>query len=167
MENIYLDLWRRVIAFYAKEDVTQIAHTQSVIDYTEKIALLEAFSTRHLYLLKTAALLHDIGCPAARALHGKALPRIQELEGQKIAEQYLLDYPDFTQKEKTYIAEIVGSHHQFSASQKLHFEPLFEADLITNLLEQKATKSVAKNARDKMVTTDSGKHLFDILFQLK
>ena len=162
----YLALWLEVIGIYAAEDPLQIAHTQAVIDYTERIAELEGLPERRIFLLKTAALLHDIGCPAARAAHGKSLPPYQEAEGERIVRELLPKYPEFTAAEADYLARVVGSHHRIGPAKELGFEPLFEADLIVNLLEGYYERAKAAFYRDKMVTTASGRRVFDAVFGL-
>ena len=162
----YLALWLEVIGIYAAEDPLQIAHTQAVIDYTERIAELEGLAARRIFLLKTAALLHDVGCPAAQAAHGKSLPPYQEAEGERIVRELLPKYPEFTAAEADYLARVVGSHHRIGPAKELHFEPLFEADLIVNLLEGYYERAKAGFYREKMVTTAAGRKVFDLVFGL-
>lgn len=162
----YQALWLEVIGIYAAEDPLQIAHTQAVIDYTERIAELEGLAARRIFLLKTAALLHDVGCPAARAAHGKSLPPYQEAEGERIVRELLPKHPEFTAAEADYLARVVGSHHRIGPARELHFEPLFEADLIVNLLEGYYERAKAGFYRDKMVTTAAGRKVFDLVFGL-
>lgn len=162
----YLALWLEAIGIYAAEDPLQIAHTQAVIDYTERIAELEGLPERRIFLLKTAALLHDVGCPAARAAHGKSLPPYQEAEGERIVRALLPEYPEFTAEEADFLARVVGSHHRVGPAKELHFEPLFEADLIVNLLEGYYERDKAAFYRDKMVTTASGRRVFNLVFGL-
>ena len=159
----YLALWLEVIGIYAAEDPLQIAHTQAVIDYTERIAELEGLAARRIFLLKTAALLHDIGCPAARAAYGKSLPPYQEAEGERIVRELLPKYPEFTAAEADYLARVVGSHHRIGPAKELRFEPLFEADLIVNLLEGYFERAKAGFYREKMVTTAAGRKVFDLV----
>ncbi len=162
----YSALWLEVVAIYAGEDPLQIAHTQAVADYTERIAELEGLPERRIFLLKTAALLHDAGCPAARAAHGKSLPPYQEAEGERIVRELLPKHSGFTAEEAGWIARVVGSHHRIGPAKELHFEPLFEADLIVNLLEGYYERARAEFYRDKMVTTASGRKVFDLVFGL-
>ena len=160
-----LILWQKMIEIYSAEDPAQISHTQSVVDYTQKIAELEGLEPHRIFLLKIAAILHDIGCPAARAVSGKSLPPMQEKEGARIAEELLQPVKAFSPEEKSYIVSVVGSHHQIRKAEELHFEPLFEADLIVNLLEGYYDRTKAAFYREQMVHTEAGKKIFNLIFQ--
>ena len=162
-----LALWQKVVALYAAEDPLQIAHTQAVVDYTGRIAELEGLSERRIFLLKTAALLHDIGCPAARAAYGDSKPPHQEKEGERIVRELLPEFPEFSADEADYLAKVVGSHHHIGPMKELHAEPLFEADLIVNLLEGYYERSRAAFYRDKMISTASGRRVFNTVFGLR
>lgn len=165
LENqVYTELRLEVLAIFAAEDPLQIAHTQAVADYTETIAIMEKLPARQIFLLKTAALLHDVGCPAARASHGKSLPAVQEREGARITRELLMKRAEFTANETDFLVAVVGSHHQFRKAKEIGFEPLFEADLIVNLLEGYLDRSKAALYGEKMVSTPSGKRLFELLF---
>jgi len=164
--SVALALWLDVIGLYAAEDPLQIAHTQAVTDYTGRIAELEELEPRRVCLLKTAALLHDVGCPAARALTGRSLPPDQEREGAKIARELLAKHGGFSAEEADWIASAVGAHHRIGMARELHFEPLFEADLIVNLLEGYYDRAQAEFYRDKMVRTAAGRRIFDLVFGL-
>ncbi|MPN32291.1 hypothetical protein SDC9_179769 [bioreactor metagenome] len=83
-------LWLRVIGLYAAEDPLQIAHTQAVADYTERIAEMEGCSERRIFLLKTAALLHDIGKPeTTRERRGKITSYDHDKAGMRLAREFL------------------------------------------------------------------------------
>lgn len=168
LENqVYAGLRLKVFAIFAAEDPLQIAHTQAVADYTEAIAVMEALPARQIFLLKTAALLHDVGCPAARASHGKSLPPVQEREGAVITRQLLANRTEFTAAELEFLVSVVGAHHQHHKAREIGFEPLFEADLIVNLLEGYLDRSKAAFYSEKMVSTASGKRLFELIFHIK
>lgn len=165
-DTAYSALWMEMIVCFAAEDPLSIAHTQAVVDYTGQIAAGEGWDARRIFLVKTAALLHDIGCPAARAAHGKSLPPYQEEEGGKITRELLAPLREFSRAEAEWVTQVVGSHHRIAAARELRFEPLFEADLIVNLLEGYYERDRAAFYRDRMVVTASGRRIFDTVFGL-
>lgn len=159
-------LARRVTEYYiaCPPALEQITHTQLVAAYTRLIAAGEGWEGDRLELMEAAAWLHDIGCPVARRLYGNSLPVHQQEEGRKLVEEWLRDEPGWTEEEKQWLAAVVGGHHRFDAARELHFEPLFEADLVVNLAEGYYQLSQAGHFYDRMVTTETGRALFRGLF---
>ncbi len=164
MEYLISRINWRMMKLFAAEDPAQIAHTQSVHDYTRVLAARSGCAERRIALLELAAILHDIGCPAARAKYGDSKPPHQEQEGARIVAEWLRECPELNEDEKTFIEEAVGSHHQFAEAKRLGFEPLFEADLAVNLLEGYYPRERAGELCEKLVTTAAGRELFHLLF---
>lgn len=157
---------RRVTEFYIANPpaLEQITHTQTVAAYTRLIAVGEGWTDDRLELVETAAWLHDIGCPASRRLYGNSLPVHQQEEGRRLVEEWLHDEVRLAEDEKGWLAAVVGGHHRFDAAHGLHFEPLFEADLIVNMAEGYYQLSQAAHFYDKMLVTATGRALFHSLF---
>lgn len=164
--NIKYLIAKKVTDYYIenKPSIEQIQHTQTVVAYTQLIATSEGIEGHQLDLLEIAAWLHDIGCPNARKLYGNSLPVHQQTEGKKLTAIWLKDMSELTEDEKSWLAEVVGTHHQFKPAHELHFEPLFEADIIVNLIEGYYQKDKAPHLFETMITTISGKELFNNLF---
>lgn len=156
----------KVIEYYATMPPVneQIVHTQSVANYTRIIAVNEGMSEHQTELLEISAWLHDIGCPNARRIHGNSRPMYQQEEGEKLVCDWLKDEKQISDEEKEWLAQTVGHHHQRPKALELHFEPLFDADLIVNLWEGYYDKECAESKYQKLVCTDSGKHLFNLFF---
>ncbi|MCD7851082.1 MAG: HD domain-containing protein [Parabacteroides sp.] len=127
----------RVIEYYTQQEQAekQIIHTQAVANYTRLIAVGEKLGEQTVDLMEMAAWMHDIGCPSASLKYGSTLPEYQQKEGRIIAVDWMKNIHCLTPDEKQWLVDVVGSHHQFRAVRELRFEPLFEADLIVNLLE--------------------------------
>lgn len=159
-------LIQQVTAYYLCNEpaIEQIVHTQSVAAYTRLIALGEEQDKDQCTLLETAAWLHDIGCPNARRIYGNSLPAHQESEGAKLTADWLKDETSLTDEQKEWLIQVVGSHHQFSSAKKFQFEPLFEADLIVNLTEGYYERSKARHLYETMMTTQTGRKLYEALF---
>lgn len=157
---------RKVTDYYLEHQpsISQIRHTQTVAAYTRLIAVSEGLEGRELDLIETAAWLHDIGCPNAREKYGDSLPAHQQDEGQKLVYEWLNKSYFITNEEIQWLAEVVGSHHQFKDAIRLHFEPLFEADAIINMIEGNHKPEQAQHIYDSWFTTDYGKTLFHRLF---
>ena len=154
----------RVMELFAEEDATQIAHTQCVAHYTQILAKMEKCSQEQTETLVAAAWLHDVGCPSARAKYGNSLPINQQTEGERIVNEWAEDYQEWSSERWTLISKIVGFHHQYQKMKELHAEVLYEADLIVNLFEGYYPLDNAHHYYNTIVTTDSGKLLFEMLF---
>lgn len=157
---------RQVIDYYIANppSVEQISHTQIVASYTRAIAFGEGMDEKNVNLHETAAWLHDIGCPNARRIYDNSLPVHQQDEGRKLVKEWLQNIDGLTMEEKQWLTNVVGTHHQLKYAQSLHFEPLFEADLIVNLIEGYYSMDKADDFYKKMMMTPTGRELFHQLF---
>lgn len=157
------DIANLVIKYYSKypsimrED---ILHTQEVVSYTRMVAIGEGLSQKEVDMQEIAAWLHDIGCPRSKEIYGNSLPQNQQRVGKDVARELLEDITYLTEDEKEWIMNVVGTHHQFAESQRLSFTPLFEADLIVNILSGYYKKEQAENLYKTLITSKTGKCLF-------
>ncbi len=156
----------RVIEYYAATPPVeeQIMHTQAVANYTRMISVMAGMDSHTTDLMEIAAWLHDIGCPNARNHYGDSLPAHQQTEGEKLVREWLKDETQLTDDEKEWLALAVGHHHQHTSAVELHFEPLYDADLIVNLWEGYYDKEQAEEKFRKLVCTKSALRLFDLFF---
>ncbi len=166
--NLKDSIARRVVDYYIGNPPTyeQIVHTQAVASYTRLIAVGEECDSHRTDLLEIAAWLHDIGCPEARRQYGDSRPLHQQETGRCMVSEWLKEEAALTEEEKVWLADVVGSHHQLPAARRLHFEPLFEADLIVNLIEGYYAMDKAADYLETMVTTPAGRSLYKSLFNL-
>lgn len=165
-----IKLSQRVIEYYADNEpaASQIMHTQSVAHLTRLIAEGEGLDQRKCEMLEMAAWLHDIGCPPAMLKYGDSKPPHQESEGKILVHEWLGNDPDFTANETSWLADAVGGHHRATEARRLHFEPLFEADLIVNLFERYYKPDMAQHfVSSGSVATATGLALFGRLFGTK
>lgn len=142
-----------------------ILHTQEVVSYTRLIAVSEGLSTCEIDLLEAVAWLHDIGCPRSKELYGNSLPVNQQNVGCVVAAELIKDLDCLDIDQKSWLADVVGTHHQFAEAKRLNYLPLFEADLIVNLLSGYHAREKAPNLYDTLMTTESGKRLFRLLIK--
>ncbi|MFI3240614.1 MAG: HD domain-containing protein [Bacteroidales bacterium] len=161
-------LANKVIEYYAQFPELMrddIQHTQEVVSYTHLIAVGEGLSTEEVEMLEIVAWLHDIGCPHAKELYGNSSPVNQQKVGREVAEELLSPLAVFTHEQKQWLADIVGTHHQADKAQELNFQPLFEADLIVNLLSGYHAPDKAEHLYNTLMQTATGKKLFRTLIK--
>lgn len=167
MENINDRLADLVISYYAEfpnfhED---ILHTQEVACYTRIIASGEGLSQKEVSLLDAAAWMHDIGCPVSKERYGNSMPDNQQKVGIEVTDELLKDFKGFSSEEKKWISDVVGSHHNAKSATELSFQPLFEADLIVNILSGYYSMEIAPKLFKTSVKTETGKRLFKTLIK--
>ena len=151
-----------IVKYYAqfpelKRD--DVLHTQEVVSYTRMIAVGEGLNEREVALLEMAAWLHDIGCPRSKELFGNSLPVNQQNVGREVTTELLADI-DLPHTDKAWLEEVVGTHHQYPKAVANNFLPLFEADLIVNILSGYHPKEKAQHLYDTMMTTATGREIF-------
>jgi len=108
-----------------------VQHTQRVLSYALDIQGVEGGD---LAVVKASAILHDIGIPRAREIHGSSSGRFQEMEGPPIAREILARHrfpPDFIH----HVCGIVANHHSDADPEivsTLEFKILWDADWLVN-----------------------------------
>ncbi len=104
-----------------------------------------------------AALLHDIGIPAAKEKWGSAAGRYQEKEGPPIAEKIMQDLK-FDFESSDHVSRIIADHHSGKNMDTPEFRIIWDADWIVNLPEQfpDASPEVLATKIDKLLKTKAG-----------
>ena len=129
-----------------KGDQRRINHAFKVLDYAEKIHLTEGGNT---FIVKAAAVLHDIGIPASIQKYGSAAGNYQEIEGPPIAEKILAKYK-IPSDQIDHICRIIANHHSARNIDTTEFRIIYDADWLVNLpgdfpnADKKKLKSVIK-----------------------
>ena len=144
-------------------DARRIHHFLKVYAYADTIGRLEGLPEDQQGILRTAAVLHDIGIHAAEEKYGSSSGKYQEIEGPPIAEEMLtkLGYDKDVIERVSYL---VGHHHTYSNIDGIDYQILVEADFLVNIDEDEMTKETAKNVREKIFKTKSGTQMLDNLF---
>jgi len=134
-----------------------IAHTRQVLDYVEEFMAGEGIDDpREREVITLAAILHDVGIPAAIRVHGSAAGPYQEKEGEAISREILtrLGY-DAAGTER--VCFLVGHHHTRDALDGRDFQLLWEADFLVNAREMDPAQRPAAIAEN--LQTATGKRL--------
>lgn len=151
-----------MIAYYAG-DPKRIQHFMKVHNFSRTIGLLEDISPKQLYILETAAIVHDIGIKVSEEKYGNCMGKYQELEGPPIAKDMLirLEYePEVIDR----VCFLVGHHHTYSGIDGIDYQILVEADFLVNLYEDHSSKEAVQNACEKIFKTKSGTSILRNMF---
>ena len=137
-----------------KGDTKRIEHTFQVLGYAEQIHLAEGGNP---FIIKAAAVLHDIGIPASLRKYGSSGGNYQEIEGPPIAEKILRRY-EITSDQRNHICKIIANHHSARNINTTEFKIIWDADWLVNLPRDFADAGKAKLKRmiDRIFKTKTG-----------
>lgn len=165
-ENTFMTekLIAEMIAYYAG-DPKRIQHFMKVHNFSRTIGLLEDISPKQLYILETAAIVHDIGIKVSEEKYGNCMGKYQELEGPPIAKDMLIRL-GYEQEVIDRVCFLVGHHHTYSGIDGIDYQILVEADFLVNLYEDHSSKEAAQNACEKIFKTKSGTSILRNMFMV-
>jgi Rrf2 family protein len=137
-----------------KGDTRRIEHAFKVLDYAEQIHLAEGGNP---FVIKAAAVLHDIGIPISIRKYGSAAGRYQEIEGPPIAEKILNKYK-IPSSQRNHICKIIANHHSAKNINTTEFKIIYDADWLVNLPRDfaDAGKEKLKKMIDRVFKTKTG-----------
>ncbi len=147
------------------ENPGMIEHTNTVLGYAMDIQSQEGGA---LTIVSAAAILHDIGIPKAREVHGSSSGEFQEIEGPPIARE-ILTRRGFAADQIDHICGIVANHHSDVDPRivnTLEFKILWDADWLVNFPRRYRDASAPEKAAaiDEIFKTDRGEELARTMF---
>ena len=148
-----------------KGDAKRIQHFCKVHSYAKLIAETENVDKKCLFIIEAAALTHDIGIHFCEEKYGNCNGKLQEKEGPAIAEKMLKEL-GFDQDVSNRVQYLIAHHHTYDAIDGIDYQILVEADFLVNILEDKLSDDVAKNAYRNIFKTESGKKICREMFAL-
>ena len=141
---------------YFRTDFKRIGHAGKVARFAEKIGKQEK---ANLAVVLCAAYLHDIGIKNAEEKYNSSAAKYQELEGPAVAKQ-LMEKLGAKQELMDEVCEIIGHHHHPNGDDSLNFKVLYDADMLTNMVECKDRKGIDEAQflakLDRLFLTQSG-----------
>jgi putative nucleotidyltransferase with HDIG domain len=139
------------------DDRKRVDHAMKVLANAKRI-LREAGGDSKVVI--AAALLHDIGIPAAKKTWGSAAGRYQEKEGPPIAEKIMKDL-DFDLERLDHVSRIIANHHSAKNIDTPEFRIIWDADWIENLREKfpDADPETLAGKIEHLFKTEAGKKL--------
>lgn len=150
---------------YDKGDAKRIQHFIKVHSFAELIGRMEGLDSHTLEILRTAAVLHDIGIHAAEEKYGNCSGKYQEIEGPAPAREIL---SRLTTDEELIdrVCFLIAHHHTYSGVNGSDWQILLEADFIVNAYEDALKADAIRHFRDNIFKTQSGLSLLNKIFAL-
>lgn len=150
---------------YDKGDPRRIQHFMKVHDFARTIGQLEGLDEQTLYILESAAVVHDIGIHVCEEKYGSCEGKLQEKEGPAIAKE-LLERLGYEQEVINRICYLVGHHHTYTNIDGIDYQILVEADFLVNMYEDGVSPDAVRKAYQNIFKTESGRKICRNMFGL-
>lgn len=157
-------LIKEMITYYSG-DPKRIQHFIKVHSFAKTIGLLEKLDKQTLFILETAALVHDIGIKLCEQKYGDCNGKLQELEGPAVARGLLEDL-GYDEDVMERVCFLVAHHHTYDKVDNMDYQILIEADFLVNMYEEKLDKKSIELAFQRIFKTPSGRFLCKQMFEL-
>ena len=149
---------------YNNGDPKRIQHTTKVHAYASMIGRIEGLDEETLFILESAALVHDIGIRASEQKYGHQNGKLQEQEGPAVAREMLTRLGGYSERQIERICWLVGHHHTYHVCEELDYQILIEADFIVNLYEDNESPHAIRAVRKNIFRTGSGTKMLETMF---
>lgn len=150
---------------YDKGDPRRIQHFMKVHDFARTIGQLEGLDDDTLYILESAAVVHDIGIHVCEEKYGSCEGKLQEREGPALAKE-MLERLGYEQKVINRICYLVGHHHTYTNIDGVDYQILVEADFLVNMYEDGVSPDAVHKAYQNIFKTESGRKICRNMFGL-
>ena len=154
----------RAMMEYDRGDVARIQHFLKVHNFAATIARLEQVDDETLFILETAAILHDIGIHPSEEKYGDCSGKHQEELGPVEAEQMLRRIGGYTEAQVERVCFLIGHHHTYSNVKGIDWRILLEADFLVNAYEDHLSLQAIRTFESNVFRTSTGKHLLETMF---
>ena len=149
---------------YNNGDPKRIQHTTKVHAYASMIGRIEGLDEETLFILESAALVHDIGIRASEQKYGHQNGKLQEQEGPAVAREMLTRLGGYSERQIERICWLVGHHHTYHVCEDLDYQILIEADFLVNLYEDNESPHAIRAVRKNIFRTGSGTKMLETIF---
>ncbi len=151
---------------YNRGDAKRIQHFIKVHSFAKLIGETEDLSPAELFVLETAAVVHDIGIKPSEAKYGRCDGKLQEQEGSEPARE-LLEKLGYEKTVVERVCYLVAHHHTYENVEGMDYRILLEADFLVNLYEDGISKEGVQRAYEKILVTETGKRICREMFGIE
>ncbi len=160
--------YARLAGMMARHDrgmARRIQHFLKVHALSRIIGIREGLDEETMYILETAALIHDIGIRAAEEKYSSTAGPYQEREGAAEAGPFLAEAGGYTAEQIERIVYLVGHHHTYEGVDGMDRQILLEADMLVNLYENSAKYQAVLAAKKDFFKTEAGRELMEEMYE--
>ena len=149
---------------YNNGDPKRIQHTTKVHAYASLIGKCEGLDNEMLFILESAALVHDIGIRASERKYGHQNGKLQEQEGPAVARDLLMRIGEYSEKQIERICWLIAHHHTYHVCEEIDYQILIEADFLVNLYEDNESMNAMRAVHKNIFRTESGTRMLETMF---
>lgn len=150
---------------YYTGDPKRIQHFIKVYEFAKLIGEAEKLDPETMYILRTAAIVHDIGIKISEEKYGSSSGKYQEQEGPAVAEPMLLSL-GYEEEVIDRVLYLIAHHHTYNEIEGKDYQILVEADFLVNLFEDGSSKETAQKVQENIFKTQSGRRYLKVFFEL-
>ena len=155
-------LIEKMMEYYAG-DPKRVQHFLKVYEFAKLIGGSESLDTETMHILRTAAIVHDIGIKISEEKYGSSNGKYQEKEGPAVAEPMLLAL-GYDEAVIDRVLFLIAHHHTYNEIEGLDYQILVEADFLVNLFEDGSSRETAEKVRKNIFKTNTGIKYLEHLF---
>ena len=138
-------------------------HFLKVYEFARLIGEAEQLPEDELLLLKTAAIVHDIGIRISEQKYHSSSGKYQEKEGPAIAEPMLRSC-GYEEEVIDRVLFLIAHHHTYDQIDGMDYQILVEADFLVNLFEDGSNRQIAENVKQNIFRTKTGLWYLEHMF---
>ena len=154
-------LIEKMMEYYAGAP-KRVQHFLKVYEFAKLIGESESLDTETMHILRTAAIVHDIGIKISEEKYGSSNGKYQEKEGPAVAEPMLLAL-GYDEAVIDRVLFLIAHHHTYNEIEGLDYQILVEADFLVNLFEDGSSREAAQKVQKNIFKTNTGtKYLSDL-----
>ena len=155
-------LIEKMMEYYAG-DPKRVQHFLKVYEFAKLIGEAESLDSETMHILRTAAIVHDIGIKISEEKYGSSNGKYQEKEGPAVAEPMLLTL-GYDEAVIDRVLFLIAHHHTYNEIEGLDYQILVEADFLVNLFEDGSSRETAEKVRKNIFRTKTGIKYLEHLF---
>ena len=159
-----IEEWALAMIDYNNGDPKRIQHTTKVHAYASLIGKCEGLDNEMLFILESAALVHDIGIRASERKYGHQNGKLQEQEGPAVARELLMRIGGYSEKQIERICWLIAHHHTYHVCEEIDYQILIEADFLVNLYEDNESMNAMRAVHRNIFRTESGTRMLETMF---
>ena len=155
-------LIEKMMEYYAG-DPKRVQHFLKVYEFAKLIGESESLDTETMHILRTAAIVHDIGIKISEEKYNSSAGKYQEVEGPAVAQQMLEDL-QYDKAKTDRVCYLIGHHHTYDQIDGIDYQILVEADFLVNLAEEQSSRETIESVKGKIFKTKTGIWLINKIF---
>ena len=148
---------------YYTGDPKRVQHFLKVYEFAKLIGESESLDEETMHILRTAAIVHDIGIKISEEKYGSSNGKYQEKEGPAVAEPMLLA-SGYDEAVIDRVLFLIAHHHTYNEIEGLDYQILVEADFLVNLFEDGSSRETAEKVQKNIFRTNTGTRYLEQLF---